>query len=177
MIVLGELCAWSEHKMEWKKYNDLWVNVNIDFFVMSKAIQERFSRVMKSWLIIIAEYPREWQRINIHGNPYIILFLYCTLYIIYETSSTLFSAWIVPYMQWGSCEAIGCISPMLQQVICQDCKRLGGRWILNRYSVAEIDLRKIVQERACRLTLVKPRQNKLEKWFYSTFGIFVKMMT
>ena len=44
-------------------------------FVTSEAIQQWFSRVTKSRVKIIAESPHEWQKIVIHGNECIILFL------------------------------------------------------------------------------------------------------
>ena len=45
--------------------NNAWVTVNNDFFVTSEAIRQK----------IIAESPHEWQKIVIHGNECIILFL------------------------------------------------------------------------------------------------------
>ena len=48
--------------------NNAWVTVNNDFFVTSEAIRQWFSR-------LIAESPHEWQKIVIHGNECIILFL------------------------------------------------------------------------------------------------------
>ena len=55
--------------------NNVWVTVNNDFFVTSGAIRQWFSRVTKSRVKIIAESPHEWQKIVIHGNECIILFL------------------------------------------------------------------------------------------------------
>ena len=57
--------------------NNAWVTVNNDFFVTSEAIRQWFSRVTKysSRVKIIAESPHEWQKIVIHGNECIILFL------------------------------------------------------------------------------------------------------
>ena len=55
--------------------NNAWVTVNYDFFVTSDAIRQWFSRVTKSRVKIIAESPHEWQKIVIHGNECIILFL------------------------------------------------------------------------------------------------------
>ena len=57
--------------------NNVWVTVNNDFFVTSGAIRQWFSRVTKSRVKIIAESPHEWQKIVIHGNECIILFLTC----------------------------------------------------------------------------------------------------
>ena len=45
------------------------------FFVTSRAIRQSFSRVTSSLVKIIAESPHSWQKISIHGNPYLILFL------------------------------------------------------------------------------------------------------
>ena len=53
--------------------NNAWVTVNNDFFVTSEAIRQWFSSRVK----IIAESPHEWQKIVIHGNECIILFLTC----------------------------------------------------------------------------------------------------
>ena len=50
-------------------YSEQW------FFVMSEAIWRWFSRMTKSWVKIIAKLHHEWQKIGIHGKPYIILFL------------------------------------------------------------------------------------------------------
>ena len=55
--------------------NNAWVTVNNNFFVTSEAIRQWFSRVTKSRVKIIAESPHEWQKIVIHGNECIILFL------------------------------------------------------------------------------------------------------
>ena len=55
--------------------NNAWVTVNNDFFVTSEAIRQWFSRVTKSRVKIIAESPHEWQKIVIHSNECIILFL------------------------------------------------------------------------------------------------------
>ena len=44
---------------------------------MSEAIRQWFSRVTKSRVKIIAESLHEWQRIVIHGNECVILFLTC----------------------------------------------------------------------------------------------------
>ena len=55
--------------------NNAWVTVNNDFFVTSEAIRQWFSRVTKSRVKIIAESPHEWQKIVIHGNECIVLFL------------------------------------------------------------------------------------------------------
>ena len=62
-------CACGEIK------NNAWVTVNNDFFVTSEAIRQWFSRVTKSRVKIIAESPHEWQKIVIHSNECIILFL------------------------------------------------------------------------------------------------------
>ena len=51
--------------------NNAWVTVNNNF--LSRV--RRFSRVKKSPVKIIAESLHEWQKIVIHGNEYIILFL------------------------------------------------------------------------------------------------------
>ena len=45
------------------------------FFVWSEAIRQWFSRVTKSRAKVIAESPHEWQKVVIHGNKCIILFL------------------------------------------------------------------------------------------------------
>ena len=55
--------------------NNAWVTMNNDFFVTSEAIRQWFSRVTKSRVKIIADSPHEWQKIVIHGNECIILFL------------------------------------------------------------------------------------------------------
>ena len=55
--------------------NNAWVTVNNDFFVTSEAIWQWFSRVTKSRVKIIAESPHEWQKVVIHSNECIILFL------------------------------------------------------------------------------------------------------
>ena len=55
--------------------NNAWVTVNNDFFVTSEAIRQWFSRVTKSRVKIIAESPHEWQKVVIHSNECIILFL------------------------------------------------------------------------------------------------------
>ena len=55
--------------------NNAWVTVNNDFFVTSEAIRLWFSLVTSSLVKIIAESPHSWQKIVIHGNECIILFL------------------------------------------------------------------------------------------------------
>ena len=61
-----------------------WITI---FFVTSEAIRQWFSRVTKSRVKIIAESPHEWQKIVIHGNECIILFL--TRYVCHEHTNPL----------------------------------------------------------------------------------------
>ena len=68
---------WMANRRDIK--NNAWVTVNNDFLVTSEEIRRWFSRVTKSRVKILAESPHEWQKIVIHGNECIILFLtrYC----------------------------------------------------------------------------------------------------
>ena len=49
--------------------------MNNDFFVTREAIRQWFSLVTSSLVKIIAESPHEWQKIVIHGNSCIILYI------------------------------------------------------------------------------------------------------
>ena len=49
--------------------------MNANFFVTSEAIWQWCSWLTKPRVKIIAKSPHEWQKIGIHGNPYITLFL------------------------------------------------------------------------------------------------------
>ena len=54
-------------------------------FVTTEAIWKWFSRVTKSQLKIVAESLYEWEKVGIHGNPYIMSFL--TRYLMIRSSS------------------------------------------------------------------------------------------
>ena len=65
-IFLSRVRRFGNDFHEWRSH---------DFFVTSEAIRQWFSRVTKSRVKIIAESPQKWQKIVIHGNECIILFL------------------------------------------------------------------------------------------------------
>ena len=50
--------------------------MNNDFFVTREAIRQWFSLVTSSLVKIIAESPHSWQKIVIHGNSCIILYIF-----------------------------------------------------------------------------------------------------
>ena len=75
MIVLsGYVC--SSHKIACKKWNNTFVTGNNDFFVTREAIRQWFSLMTLSLVKIIAESPHSWQKIVIHGNSCIILYIF-----------------------------------------------------------------------------------------------------
>ena len=79
MIVLsGFACSW--HKIACKKWNNTFVTVNNNFLSLVRRFGNDFhswwfSLVTSSLVKIIAESPHSWQKIVIHGNSCIILYV------------------------------------------------------------------------------------------------------
>ena len=52
-------------------------------FVTREVIRQRFSLVTSSLVKIFAEAPHSWQKVVIHGNPHIILYILLKLVKLY----------------------------------------------------------------------------------------------
>ena len=72
---------------QWKHrimYGLAWIR----FLVTNKTIRQRFSRVRKLRVKFISVSPNEWQKLFIHGNPHITLFLIFTAFYVWTHKST-----------------------------------------------------------------------------------------